>query len=166
MLGGFGSSHAGPYQLHGHGVLTYVAEHMSRSKTPIVDALLVLYPAFAAVLTLHQVQLFCAQELCELSDKDAPLRVHYLYKRWHNRGRHMLNRRAEDAELDKSGVPSCALWVHALCGTKCKLQLSHAWRRADRHGHAQHRVRCNGCITTSGVHLQLHTTLACHACGG
>ena len=42
-------------------MLAYLGEHVSRSKTPIVDALLVLYPTFAAALTLHQVQLFCAQ---------------------------------------------------------------------------------------------------------
>jgi hypothetical protein len=89
--------------------LVYLGEHVSRSKTPIVDALLVLYPAFAAALTLHQVQLFCAQELKQLSDKDAPLRVHYLYNRLQVCGRTMLNRRAADEKLDKSGMPShCA----------------------------------------------------------
>jgi hypothetical protein len=93
----------------GHNVLVYVSERVSRSKTPVVDALLVLYPALAAALTLHQVQLFCAQELIQLSDKDAPLRVHYLYKRWYNCGRRMLKRQAADEELDKSGMPShCA----------------------------------------------------------
>ena len=100
---------AGPSRVLGHHVLAYLGEHVSRSKTPIVDALLVLYPAFAAALTLHQVQLFCAQELKQLSDKDAPLRVHYLYSRWYNCGQRMLKRRAADEELDRSGVPShCA----------------------------------------------------------
>ena len=86
-------------------MLIYLGEHVSRSKTPVVDALLMLYPAFAATLTLHQVQLFCAQELNQLSDKDAPLRVHYLCDRWCSCGRRMLKRRAADEELDKSGMP-------------------------------------------------------------
>ena len=107
---------AGPSRLVGHHVLAYVCEHayVTRSKTPVVDAFLVLYPAFAAALTLHQVKVFCAQELCELSDKALPLQVHYMYSRWHTCGERMLKRRAVDAELDRSGVPACALWVCAL----------------------------------------------------
>ena len=44
---------AGPSRLVGHHVLAYVCEdaYVTRSKTPVVDALLVLYPAFAAMLT-------------------------------------------------------------------------------------------------------------------
>ena len=104
-----------PKQIKGHNVLAYVCEHVvTRSKTPVVDALLVLYPAFAAALTLHQVQCFCAQELCELSDKALPLRVHYLYNRWRECGPRTLKRQAADAQLDRSGVPACALWVCAL----------------------------------------------------
>ena len=89
-------------------MLAYVSERVDRSKTPIVDALLVLYPAFAAALALHQVQLFCAQELAELGDKEFPMRVHFLTIRWRRCGHRMLKRQAEDGELDRSGVPACA----------------------------------------------------------
>lgn len=99
---------AGPKQIQGRNVLAYVCEHVTRSKTPVVDALLVLYPAFAAALTLHQVQTFCAQELAELGDKELPMRVHFLYHRWRRCGHRMLKRQAEDGELDRAGVPACA----------------------------------------------------------
>ena len=103
-----------PSRVEGLKVLAYLGERVSRSKTPVVDALLVLYPALAAALTLHPVQLFCAQELYVLSFKDMPLRVHYLYNRWRVCGRNMVKRQAADGQLNKSGVPACALWVCAL----------------------------------------------------
>ena len=116
----------GPKEIKGVNVLTYISEHVGRSKTPIVDALLVLYPAFTAVLTLHQVQLLCAQELYELSNKDLPLRVHYLYERCRACARKMLQRQAADGELDRSGVLSRALWIYHFAAASESPTLCHA----------------------------------------
>jgi hypothetical protein len=142
-------------------VLVYLGEHVSRSKTPIVDALLVLYPAFAAALTHHQVQLSCAQELKELSDKELPLRVHYLYNRWQVRGHRMLKQRAADGKLDGSGVPSCVFWVHALCCSKCMLILCHAWRHAGWHDCMQHSTHCMVCIIADIPICSCTSNLSC-----
>ena len=123
-----------------------------------------LYPAAAAALSPQPVQTFSAQEPYAVSDKDAPLRVHYLYNRWRGCGQKMLRRRAADGELDKSGVSTCAPWFHALCCSKCNLNLHIACRRTDLHGHVQQSASCKVCMSAASTLPCAAAHQTCHAC--